>query len=149
MNNSEIEQIFNRTFAGLTLFYRDTDLRDELLSKYHPGQILHERGFVDVTYKGGGLTGNTRFLIASANGRDLSALYSENQSPGHILLRAGSYFKVLDISKSEGKTQIFLLDIPADALDFFEKSTSNIEEQIVEKAKENFPPKYRLIRFLN
>src|SRR4051812_28957790 len=45
MNNKELEEIFNETFAGLALFYRDTKLDDQLISKYQVGQIIMERGF--------------------------------------------------------------------------------------------------------
>lgn len=144
MTHSDIEEIYNRTFAGLTLYYRDTDLTEKLISKYYPGQILHERGFTDMTYKGGGLSGNTRYLIASANGKDISALSPDMKDYGHILLTAGSYFKVLDISEAENKTQIFLLEIPSDTIDFFTRNTSGIENEITEKAKQNFLSKIQL-----
>lgn len=73
MGNKEIEDIYNQTFGGLTLYYRDTTLSDILSSKYQVGQILTERGFTDISFKGGGLATNFRYLIASANGKDLSA----------------------------------------------------------------------------
>ena len=48
------------------------------------------------------------------------------------------FFKVLDIYKIGDKTQVFLLEIPAAAVDFFASATSNIEEDITKKARENF-----------
>jgi hypothetical protein len=71
MDNKKVEEIYNQTFAGLTLFYRDTTLSETLISKYHVGQILTERGFTDMSYKGGGLATNFRYLIASAHAKDL------------------------------------------------------------------------------
>jgi len=86
LNNTEIEEIYNQTFSGLTLFYRDTTLSEGLISKYQIGQILTERGVTDMTYKGGGLVTNCRYLIASSNARDLSAFNPDSKQFGHVLL---------------------------------------------------------------
>ena len=61
MNNKQIEEIYNQTFGGRTLFYRDTTLPDHLISKYTVGQILTERGFTDMSYRGGGISTNLRY----------------------------------------------------------------------------------------
>ncbi len=34
MDNSVIEKIYNDTFAGCTMFYRDTTVSEKLISKY-------------------------------------------------------------------------------------------------------------------
>lgn len=141
MDNKQIEEIYNQTFGGLTLFYRDTTLSENLVSKYFVGQILTERGFTDMSYKGGGLTTNFRYLIASANAKDLSAFNPDSAKFGHVLLPSNAFFKVLDIYKIDNKTQIFLLEIPATAVDFFASATSNIEEDITKKARESFENK--------
>ncbi|MGO4773910.1 hypothetical protein ACEN2I_19910 [Flavobacterium sp. W22_SRS_FK3] len=141
MDNKQIEEIYNQTFAGLTLFYRDTTLSENLISKYQVGQILTERGFTDMTFKGGGLATNFRYLIASANGKDLSAFNPNSEKFGHIVLKSNAFFKVLDIYKIGNKTQIFLLEIPETAIDFFASATSNIEEDITKKARESFDNK--------
>ena len=119
MENKQIEEIYNSTFSRLTLYYRDTTLDTNLILKYQVGQILTERGFTDMSYKGGGLATNLRYLIASANARDLSALNADSKQYGHVLLSANVFFKVLDIYKIGYKTQIFLLEIPVSAVDFF------------------------------
>lgn len=138
MDNKQIEEIYSKTFSGLTFFYRDTTLTENLISKYQVGQILTERGFTDMSYKGGGLATNLRYLIASANAKDLSAFNPEGKQLGHVLLSSNAFFKVLDIYKIGDKTQVFLLEIPAAAVDFFASATSNIEEDITKKARENF-----------
>jgi len=120
MDNEQIEEIYNQTFGGLTLFYRDTTLSENLISKYKVGQILTERGFTDMSFKGGGLATNFRYLIASANGKDLSAFNPNSEQFGHILLSSNAFFKVLDIYKIEDKTQVFLLEIPETAIDFLQ-----------------------------
>ena len=119
MENKQIEEIYNSTFSRLTLYYRDTTLDTNLIIKYQVGQILTERGFTDMSYKGVGLATNLRYLIASANARDLSALNADSKQYGHVLLSANVFFKVLDIYKIGEKTQIFLLEIPVSAVDFF------------------------------
>ena len=47
----------------------------------------------------------------------------------------------MDIYKIGNKTQIFLLEIPATAVDFFANVTSNIENDITKKAREGFDTK--------
>lgn len=141
MNNTEIEEIYTRTFSGLTLFYRDTTLSEELISKYQIGQILTERGFTDMTYMGGGLLTNCRYLIASANAKELPAFNPDSKQFGHVVLKPNAFFKVLDIYKIGNKTQIFLLEIPATAVDFFVNVTSNMENEITKKAREDFDTK--------
>jgi len=141
MDNKQIEEIYNQTFGGLTLFYRDTNLEENLISKYEVGQILNERGFTDLTFKGGGLVTNLRYLIASANGKDVSSMFPDTIKFGHIMLKSNAFFKVLDIYKIGNKTQVFLLEIPETAIDFFTKATSNIEDDITKKARESFETK--------
>ncbi|RNL54222.1 hypothetical protein [Pedobacter jejuensis] len=141
MDNKKIEDVFNKTFSGLTLFYRDTELSENLISKYQVGQIIMERGFTDMTFMGGGLQSNFRYLIASAFGKDLSAFNPEASKVGHIVLTSNSYFKVLDIYHVDKKTQVFLLNIPEHAIDLFHSATTNIETDIIQKARESFESK--------
>lgn len=138
MDKIQLDEIYNQTFSGLALFYRDTNLPEELISKYTVGQILQERGFTDMTFKVGGLTTNLRYLIASAQATDLSAFNPVSANFGLCLLPAGAFFKVLDIYRIGDKTQIFMLDIPAAAVGFFTVGSTNIEDGIIKKARENF-----------
>ena len=92
MDNKQIEEIYSKTFSGLTFFYRDTTLTENLISKYQVGQILTERGFTDMSYKGGGLATNLRYLIASPNAKDLSAFNPEGKQLGHVLLSSNAFF---------------------------------------------------------
>lgn len=138
MEKEQIEEIFNKTFAGLAFFYRDSKLNDCLVSKYQVGQILLERGFTDMSYKRGGLNSDVRYLIASANAKDLSMIDPSCARFGHVVLTSGAYFKVLDIYKINNKTQILLLNIPQIAIELFGKSSSNIEEDIIKSGKADF-----------
>ncbi len=138
MKNSRLKSIYNETFSGLKLFYRDTDLPDNLISNYRIGQIIQEKGFTDMSSLNGGLSGNCRYIIASAHAKDLSIFNPDSVKIGHFLLDTISYFKVLDIQIIEDKTQVFLLNIPDNSLILFKNSSSNLEEEITEKAREKF-----------
>jgi len=141
MKNARLKAIYNETFSGLKLFYRDTDLPDDLISNYKIGQIIQEKGFTDMSSMGGGLSGNIRYLIASAHPKDLSKFNPDSAKIGHFLLDTIAYFKVLDIQKIENKTQVFLLNIPDNSISLFKNSTSNLEEEIIEKARKKFKDK--------
>jgi hypothetical protein len=138
MDNTEIAGIYNETFSGLALFYRDTTLAEELSSTYKKGQILMERGFTDMTFKGGGLSANLRYLIASSQAKDLSMFNPDAAQSGLVVLGSNAFFKVLDIYKVGKKTQVFLLNIPPAGIDLFATSTSNVEEDIIKVAREKF-----------
>lgn len=141
MKNARIKAIYNETFSGLKLFYRDTDLPEHLLFNYKVGQILQEKGFTDMSSIGGGIFGNTRYLIASAHPKDLSKFNPDSAKIGHFLLDTIAYFKVLDIYKIGDKTQVFLLNIPDNSISLFKNSSSNLEEEIIEKAHKKFKAK--------
>lgn len=144
MKNARLKAIYNETFSGLKLFYRDTSLSDDLISKYEIGKIIQEKGFTDMSSLGGGLSGNLRYLIASAHPKDLSKFNPDSAKNGHFLLDSIAYFKVLDIYKIENKTQVFLLNIPDNSLTLLKNSTSNLEEEIIEKARKKFSDKINL-----
>ncbi|MFH6997653.1 hypothetical protein ACHRVZ_06960 [Flavobacterium sp. FlaQc-57] len=144
MKNSRLKAIYNETFSDLKLFYRDTNLSDDLISNYKIGQIIQEKGFTDMTSIGGGLSGNVRYLIASAHPKDLSKFNPDSAKIGHFLLDSITYFKVLDIQKIENKTQVFLLNIPDNSITLFKNSSSNLEEEITENARKKFVKKINL-----
>ena len=141
MDKQQIEEIFNMTFAGLALFYRDCELSQNLINKYQIGQIIQERGFTDATYRGGGLATNLRYLIASAHAKDVAALVPQMEEYGLVMIQSGAYYKVLDTYQVGDQTQVTLLHIAEETVDFFKENSSNIEEQIVQKAREGFEAK--------
>lgn len=144
MKNSRLKTMYNETFSGLKLFYRDTTLSENLISNYKVGQIIQEKGFTDMSSIGGGLSGNLRYLIASSHPKDLSKFNPDSAKIGHFLLDSISYFKVLDIQNIGDKTQIFLLNIPDNSISLFKNSSSNLEEEIIEKAQKRFREKIDL-----
>lgn len=138
MDNTDIASLYNQTFTDLGLFYRDTTLAEELIAKYKVGQILMERGFTDMSYKGGGLATNLRYLIASAHAKDLSMFNPDGAEAGHVLLSSNAFFKVLDVYRIGNKTQIFLLNFPPVGVELFSSNTSNVEDDVVKVAREKF-----------
>ncbi|MBL0736487.1 hypothetical protein JI750_06290 [Flavobacterium sp. GN10] len=141
MKNERLKTMYHETFSGLKLFYRDTNLPENLILNYKVGQIIQEKGFTDMTSIGGGLSGNFRYLIASAHAKDLSKFNPDSAKIGHFLLDSIAYFKVLDIQKVDDKTQVFLLNIPDNSISLFKNSSSNLEEEIIEKAQKRFREK--------
>jgi hypothetical protein len=146
MDQQKIEQVLNETLPGLTLFYRDTTIDPRHIEGYHQGQIITERGFTDVSFKGGAPTGNLRYLIASAFGRNLSAFNPESEKTGHILLQRDAWFKILDVYKSENVTQVFLLHILPQHIETWRIIKTSVEEDLVKKSRENFGQKIKSVK---
>ena len=135
------DKIGKKTFKDLAFFYRDTTLDKKLISKYKTGSIINERGFCDLSNKSGGIIGNLRFLIASNNGKDLSLIDPELSQYGFILIQSDSFFKILDVYKLKGKTQILLLNISEDLVDYFKNSNSIVEKNIISLTRKDFNEK--------
>lgn len=138
------EEIFNWTYPGATLYYRDCNLKNNVLNQFKEGQILRNGYFLDVSWKGGGIVTNTRFIIASSKAAKLYEINPDVEKYGHCCINANSYFKVLNIYQLKDKTQIFLLHIPANSLDYFSKVSSNIDQQFIDKAKKSFDEKIEM-----
>jgi len=132
------DKIHRETFKDLAFFYRDTSLKEELISKYKTGLIINELGFCDMSFIVGGLTGNLRFLIASNNGKDLSEIDPELSKFGFILLQSDSFYKILDVYRLEDKTQIVLLNISDNFINYFRNSNSVDEKNIISLARKDF-----------
>lgn len=138
MPTIQIEEIYKQTFYGIKFFNRDTNLDQTLISKYKPGQILKEVRFTDMSYINSGLKTNCRYMIATAHARNLAEIHLHSYDFGHMVLAANSYFKVLDIYQVEEKCQISLLHIPEAASQVFASTTTDIERNIVQQARQNF-----------
>ena len=137
----DTDKIHRETFEDLAFFYRDTSLKEELISKFKTGLIINELGFCDMSFKAGGLTGNLRFLIASNNGKDLSIIDPELSKFGFILLQSNSFYKILDIYRLEDKIQIVLLNITENFINYFRNSNSVDEKNIIGLARKDFKEK--------
>lgn len=143
-----IEEILNWTLPGLTMYYRDSNLNQKIIDKYEVGKVFRSQIFVDVSNFAGKPTTNCRFIIASSKAAQLSQINPEMEKWGLHTINCNSYFKVLDIYKQEGITQVFLIHIPYKGIDFFSKTVlllekENIEKQIIRKARESLNQKLK------
>lgn len=145
----QIEEILNWTFPGLTMFYRDSQLPKDIISKYEIGLIVRSKIFVDVSDYAGKLTKNCRFIIATNKAAPLYQINPDTIKWKLHTINAHSYFKILDIYQKNDKTQIFLLHIPAKGIELF--SISNIyidqidfEQQCIEKSRISFDQKMKM-----
>lgn len=144
----DLEAIINWTLPGLTMYYRDTQLSQEAISQYTQGDILRSQAFVDVSNFAGKPTKNCRYIIASSKA---APLYQVSQSMARWKLHVinyNSYLKVLDVYPYETLTQIFLMHIPYQGIDFFSNSgiilnDQNLEAQFVQRARQSLHTKYQ------
>jgi len=148
-SNEQIEEIVNWTLSGLTMYYRDIQLPEIIVSKYEVGQIFRSQIFVDVSSYAGKLTKNCRFIIASSKAAPLYKINPDAEKWKLHTINANSYFKILDIYQKYDKTQFFLLHIPAKGVDFFRNAVLilggvNLEEQIIEKSRISLDKKMQM-----
>lgn len=148
-NNEQIEEIVNWTLSGLTMYYRDCELPADVIAKYEVGQIFRSQTFVDVSSFAGKLTKNCRYIFATNKAAPLYQVNPATEKWKLHTINANSYFKVLDIYKKDGKTQLFLLHIPAKGIDFFRNTVlrlagNNVEEQIIQKSRISLDQKMQM-----
>ncbi|MGN1400947.1 MAG: hypothetical protein ACI4XL_05540 [Bacillus sp. (in: firmicutes)] len=136
MNREKMNQVIAETFSGLYAFYRDANLH-ELGDLYEPGQIIHEKGFVDASMRSGGIVTTHRFLILSNHMAPL-VNFEHGTNWGLFVADRDSRFKVLDVYSIRGKTQITLLHLPADDWTLFAYMDFNTDDAIIQQARKEF-----------
>jgi hypothetical protein len=139
-SNEQVEEIANWTLSGLTMYYRDSQLTSAEIQKYKVGEIFRSQTFVDVSNFAGRLTKNCRFIFATNKAAPLYQINPATEKWKLHTINANSYFKVLDVYQKSDKTQVFLLHIPANGIDFFRNTIlrlggNNLEEQIITKSR--------------
>lgn len=144
MDKINIEEAYNETFSGLTMFYRDCELKKNLISRYEIDQIIMERGFTDVSSFAEGLEKNLRYAIASNKALNMGQINPDVAKFGFNLISAPSYYKVLDIYKIGEQTQILLLHFEEKFLEIFKSTKTNIEEKVVGMGKASFDKKIQM-----
>lgn len=147
-DTDRMEEIINWTLPGLTMYYRDSELPENIICKYKIGQIFRSQTFVDVSEIGGKLTKNCRFIFASSKAAPLYQINPKTEKWKLNVINANSYFKVLDVYKKANKTQILLLHIPAKGIDFFKNMVlqlgkDNLEDKFIKTAKKSFNDKMK------
>jgi hypothetical protein len=144
MDEEQIEQAYNETFPGLTMYYRDCDMVKEDVAKFKKGQVIIEPGFTDLSSFAEGLDKNVRFAVTSNNAKYLGEINPDVAKWNFCLIHSDAYYKVLDIYQIENKTQILLLHFDEKYLDIFKRSNSNIEDQVIEMGRKSFDHKNTL-----
>ena len=94
--------------------FRGALLTPEVLARYVPGTVVREHGFVSaVANRAIRFPGNTSFVIASINGRDVSML-SDHREEREVVFFSGTRFKVLAVEADAQATEhtIYLAEIP-------------------------------------
>lgn len=100
------------SFRGVV--FRGATLSDDAAAHYVPGHVIFEHSFISAT---GDIArrfpGNTTFVIASINGRDVSML-SDTPEELEVLFFTGTRFKVLATEHDEAANErfIYLAEIP-------------------------------------
>jgi len=148
---SEFEDVISWTLSGLSIYYRDANLSNEILNQYYIGQLLKSDACLDVSHLTGGLIKNTRYVIFSSKAANFYEIQPD-ENPFLSTINFNSLFKVLDFTNaSNGKNHITLLHIPKKGLKIFgnlndrifveEFSDKPIEEFLIEKAIEKIQEK--------
>lgn len=139
-NRERLQAIINWTLPGLQLFYRDTNLDESIIQKYEIGKIFRSQTFVDVSNFAGRPATNCRLIIASSKAAPVYKVNPATKRWGFHSINCNSYFKVLDIYKKEQTTQIFLIHIPYQGINFFSTTKlrlgdQDFEQQIIDKSR--------------
>lgn len=141
MDKIQIEKAYNDTFSGLTMYYRDCELRQDLVSNYKKDQILMERGYTDVSDFAEGLGNNLRYAIATNKAVNMGHLNPELAKYGTHVISRSSYYKVLDIYTIGSQIQLLLLNFNEKYTDIFKSTKSNIEQELIGMGRTSFDKK--------
>ena len=145
----KIDEIINWTLPGLTMYYRDSELSQSIIDKYEINKIFRSQTFVDVSNYAGRPTTNCRFIIASSKAAPLYKFNPETEKWGLHVINCNSFFKVLDVYRTEEITQIFIIHIPYKGIELFKNSVIQIgeedfEEEIIIKSRLSLEQKLNL-----
>ncbi|MEM6717936.1 MAG: hypothetical protein AAF611_01340 [Bacteroidota bacterium] len=144
MDYTKLEEAYNETFGGLTMYYRDCELNPDFISKYKKNQILLERGFTDVSSLAEGLGTNLRYAIASNKAVNMAQINPDVAKYRFHLISASAYYKVLDVYTVGDKTQILLLHFDQKFMSIFSTAISNIEENVIAKGRKSLETKLQI-----
>jgi tetratricopeptide (TPR) repeat protein len=129
--------LLQNTFSECAPLFRDTTLPISILKRYKVGLFLREPTYCDASYKIGGFVAPHRFLIISSNARCLDTIAPTPW--GLCVWQRGRVFKIIDYIEQAAYTQITLLEVPENLLDFFCNSELNsLEQSFVIQSRETF-----------
>lgn len=156
------ENTANWILPGLQFFYRDTDAPIDAEAMYPVGKVFRTGFYTTVSTRLQKPIQKTRFLIASAHAAIICSdgetapsgavvsLSPHAEEWRQAVLHKNAWLKVLDIYKSGGVTQVFMLQIPETAavylgdddtvFNFVNKATGN-DTTLVELARRSLDDK--------
>jgi hypothetical protein len=120
------------------MFARDVNLPDTIASKYVPGLIIREKGFVDTSRRAMGMVTTHRFAIISYQMRSLE-VFEHGTNWGLCVAQSDSRFKILAVHEYCGKTLILLLHLPdGDGWKKYQNKKINIKRKMISSSIERF-----------
>ena len=136
IDEAKMESVMNETYPGLKLMQRDLRQR-RFLQSYSVGDLLNDDRAIAGTF------------LARAPGYDVQYAILSNrlQRPPEglgearwamAMLPKGGRFKVLDIYRAQGKTQIALLHLPKHEWQVFADISTNVDELLVDYVRKSF-----------
>lgn len=137
---TKFEQIINNTYSGISVFYRDTDVPETILSQYKVGHVVMEALPIFVSSKAGGLTRSVRFFILSNQAREAVQPGEENKYSA-FSLPPFSCFKIIDIHNLDGQVQVTLIRFAFGYMEAFNGVETSVEKELIEKARADFEQK--------
>lgn len=149
VNNEELMEynlnIYKKLYKEYKMYSCDKNITPEIANKYEVGQVLYQPNFAYVTSSTEGINKNYRFLVFSPD----IAKISEEEYPFNLestlsRTQIAEAFKVIDIYKKDGKTQISLLNYPIIAESLFKNDKTVIEKKLIKKAHESFDNSLKL-----
>ena len=121
-----VNEILNWTTSGISVYFRDSNVDQEILSQYYVGQILRSDICIDVSHACGRLIKNTRYIIFSSKAANFYEL-TNDINPYLNTLNFNSYFKVIYILETNIDTSyIILLQIPRQGIELFSNETNRV-----------------------
>ena len=136
-----VEDAVNDILPGLSMYVRDLDLDRNCEAAYQPGSIIMERGFTDASFRVMGMKTSHRISILSNHMADFGD-FEHDTGWGLFVANHHSHFKVLDVFKYRGKTQILLLHLPDDERwRAFQNITLSLEKKMIEDCRQRFKNK--------
>ena len=138
----EAQQLVNDLLPGMFMLVRDVNLSTADAARYIPGMIIKELGYTDASCRVMGMVTSHRFAILSNHFRDISAY--EHGTWGLCVALPDGHYKVLDVYKFEGHTQILLHHLLDDERwEWFKHLRLNLggqdlEEQWIEDCRKRF-----------
>lgn len=136
-----VKSVVNKTYPGLTMYVRDTNLPVHISDKYKKGMIIREKGYCDASSRVMGMITTHRYGILSNHMADFSG-YEHGSNWGLYVAKRDSRFKVLGNYEYKGKRLILLLHLPDDdSWNIFRDIDLNIDDQLIESCIQRFKNK--------